>query len=183
MPRVSIAGGSVGGLTAALVLRDAGCDVRVFERSSTALQARGAGIAALDTTLDYLLTRGGFQDTDVCSSTGWIRFLNRDGSVQHEQRHRYRFSSWNTIYRSLLSLLDAGRYVLGTEVTGFAEQDGTVTVSLGPKTGPGTHAGQVSMRPIAGLRRRRRLGRPGPVAARRPSTCPTPGTWPGAAPY
>jgi 2,6-dihydroxypyridine 3-monooxygenase len=131
MPRVSIAGGSVGGLTTALVLRDAGCDVRVFERSSTALQARGAGIAALDTTLDYLLRRGGFQVTEVCSSTGWIRFLNRDGSVQHEQRHRYRFSSWNTIYRSLLSLLDGGRYRLGTEVTGFAEQRGRVTVTLG----------------------------------------------------
>jgi 2,6-dihydroxypyridine 3-monooxygenase len=136
MPRVSIAGGSVGGLTAALVLRDAGCDVQVFERSSTALQARGAGIAALDTTLDYLLKRGGFEATDVCSSTGWIRFLNRDGSVQHEQRHRYRFSSWNTIYRSLLSLLEAGRYQLGTEVTGFAERHGTVTVTLGP----GPHA-------------------------------------------
>ena len=131
MPRVGIAGGSVGGLTTALVLRDAGCDVRVFERSPAALQARGAGIAALDTTLDYLLKRGGFQVTDVCSSTGWIRFLNRDGSVQHEQRHRYRFSSWNTIYRSLLSLLDAGRYQLATEVTGFAEQRGTVTVTLG----------------------------------------------------
>jgi 2,6-dihydroxypyridine 3-monooxygenase len=138
MPRVSIAGGSVGGLTAALVLRDAGCDVQVFERSSTALQARGAGIAALDTTLDYLLKRGGFEVTDVCSSTGWIRFLNRDGSVQHEQRHRYRFSSWNTIYRSLLSLLEAGRYQLGTEVTGFAERHGTVTVTLGP----GPHAGR-----------------------------------------
>lgn len=131
MPRVSIAGGSVGGLTTALVLRDAGCDVRVFERSPAALQARGAGIAALDTTLDYLLKRGGFQVTDVCSATAWIRFLNRDGSVQHEQRHRYRFSSWNTIYRSLLSLLDAGRYQLGAEVTSFAEQRGTVTVTLG----------------------------------------------------
>src|SRR5438132_1223220 len=43
MPRVAITGGSVGGLTAALVLRDAGCDVTVFERSSAALQARGAG--------------------------------------------------------------------------------------------------------------------------------------------
>ena len=140
MPRVSIAGGSVGGLTTALVLRDAGCDVRVFERSSTALQARGAGIAALDTTLDYLLRRGGFQVTDVCSSTGWIRFLNRDGSVQHEQRHRYRFSSWNTIYRSLLSLLDGDRYQLGTEVTGFAERDGTVTVTLGR----GQHTSQLA---------------------------------------
>jgi 2,6-dihydroxypyridine 3-monooxygenase len=142
MPRVSIAGGSVGGLTAALVLRDAGCDVRVFERSPAALQARGAGIAALDTTLDYLLTRGGFQAADVCSSTGWIRFLNRDGSVQHEQRHRYRFSSWNTIYRSLLSLLDADRYQLGTEVTGFAERDGTVTVNLGPDQRTSQHASQ-----------------------------------------
>ena len=102
------------------------------------LQARGAGIAALDTTLDYLLTRGGFGVTDVCSATGWIRFLNRDGTVRHEQRHRYRFSSWNTIYRSLLSLLNAGRYQLGTEVTGFGEQDGTVTVTLGP----GEHASQ-----------------------------------------
>ncbi len=154
----------MGGLTAALVLRDAGCDVRVFERSSTALQARGAGIAALDTTLDYLLTRGGFQAADVCSSTGWIRFLDRDGGVQHEQRHRYRFSSWNTIYRSLLSLLDADRYELGTEVTGFAGQDAAVTVTLsrGTQRWP-AHPG----RP-AGLRRRRRLGRPGPAAARGP---------------
>ena len=59
MPRVIVMGGSVGGLTAALVLRDIGCDVRVFERSSAALQARGAGIAALDATLRYLIERGG----------------------------------------------------------------------------------------------------------------------------
>jgi 2,6-dihydroxypyridine 3-monooxygenase len=89
-------GGSLGGLTTALVLRDTGCDVRVFERSSSALK-RGAGIAALDATLRYLVERGGYQPDDVCSSTGWIRFLNRDGSLRYEQRHRYRFSSWNTI--------------------------------------------------------------------------------------
>jgi 2,6-dihydroxypyridine 3-monooxygenase len=79
MPRVIVMGGSLGGLTAALVLRDAGCDVRVFERSSSALQARGAGIAALDATLRYLVERGGYRPADVCSSTGWIRFFNRDG--------------------------------------------------------------------------------------------------------
>src|SRR5262249_45082165 len=59
MPRVIVVGGSLGGLTAALVLRDTGCDVRVFERSSSALQARGAGIAALDATLRYLIGRAG----------------------------------------------------------------------------------------------------------------------------
>jgi 2,6-dihydroxypyridine 3-monooxygenase len=130
MPRVAVVGGSVGGLTAALVLRDAGCDVRVFERSSAALQARGAGIAALEATLRYLTERGGLATADVCSSTGWIRFLRTDGSVRHEQRHRYLFSSWNTIYRSLLGLLDPGRYLLGREVTGFSLAADTVRVTL-----------------------------------------------------
>jgi 2,6-dihydroxypyridine 3-monooxygenase len=130
MPRVIVVGGSIGGLTAALVLRDAGCDVRVFERSSTALTARGAGIAALDTTLDYLVRHGGLRAGDVCSSTEWIRFLNRDGSVRHEQRHRYLFSSWNTIYRSLLGLFDADRYLLGAEVTDFRQDGETVAVTL-----------------------------------------------------
>ncbi len=130
MPGVIVMGGSLGGLTAALVLRDAGCDVRVFERSSPALQARGAGIAALDATLRYLVERGGYRPEDVCSSTGWIRFLRSDGSIQYEQRHRYRFSSWNTIYRALLPLLYAGRYLLGHEVVAFEQDGGGVSVAL-----------------------------------------------------
>jgi 2,6-dihydroxypyridine 3-monooxygenase len=130
MPRVVVTGGSVGGLTAALVLRDAGCDVTVFERSSAALQARGAGIATLEATLRYLTERGGRQVVDVCSSTNWIRFLRADGSVRHEQRHRYLFSSWNTIYRSLLGLFDPDRYLLGREVTGFSQAADSVRVTL-----------------------------------------------------
>ena len=130
MPRVAVTGGSVGGLTAALVLRDAGCDVTIFERSSAALQARGAGIAALEATLRYLTGRGGRQVADVCSSTGWIRFLRADGSVRHEQEHRCLFSSWNTIYRSLLELFDPDRYLLGREVTGFGQTADSVRVTL-----------------------------------------------------
>ena len=130
MPRVIVMGGSVGGLTAALVLRDAGCEVRVFERSSAALQARGAGIATLDATLRYLTERGGRQRADVCSSTSWIRFLRADGSIEHEQRHRYLFSSWNTIYRSLLELFDPARYLLGSEVTAFGQSADSVRVTL-----------------------------------------------------
>ncbi|MFY9933561.1 MAG: FAD-dependent monooxygenase, partial [Streptosporangiaceae bacterium] len=130
MPAVSVVGGSIGGLTAALVLRDIGCDVRVFERSPTALAARGAGIAALDATLKYLLQRGGLRSQDVCSSTNWIRFLNRDGSVQYEQRHPYRFSSWNTIYRSLLGLFGTGQYQMGAEVTEFEPRGDRVALTL-----------------------------------------------------
>jgi 2,6-dihydroxypyridine 3-monooxygenase len=130
MPSVVIMGGSLGGLTAALVLRDAGCDVRVFERSSSALRARGAGIAVLDTTLRYLTERGGCRAEDVCSGTGWIRFVRADGSIQHEQRHRYRFSSWNTMYRSLLGLFDRDRYLLGSEVVSFDSAADSASVML-----------------------------------------------------
>jgi len=130
MPRVVVLGGSIGGLTAALVLRDAGCDVRVYERSSAALQARGAGIAALDATLRYLTERGGRRRADVCSATNWIRFLRPDGGTLHEQRHRYLFSSWNTIYRSLLEEFDPDRYLLGREVTAFGPAGDQVRVTL-----------------------------------------------------
>ena len=52
-PRVGVVGGSLGGLTAALVLRDLGCDVEVFERSIAELESRGAGIVVLDETIRY----------------------------------------------------------------------------------------------------------------------------------
>ena len=159
MPSVIIMGGSVGGLTAALVLRDAGCEVRVFERSSAALQARGAGIAALEATLRYLTERGGRPRADVCSSTNWIRFLRPDGSILHEQRHQYLFSSWNTIYRSLLELFDPGRYLLGREVTGFRQSGDSVRVTLADGSAPPRR------RRPAGVRRRRELAGPGAAAA------------------
>ncbi|MDT5412780.1 MAG: 2,6-dihydroxypyridine 3-monooxygenase, partial [Mycobacterium sp.] len=44
MNRAVVVGGSLGGLTAALVLRDRGWDVDVLERSAVPLEGRGAGI-------------------------------------------------------------------------------------------------------------------------------------------
>jgi 2,6-dihydroxypyridine 3-monooxygenase len=128
MPTVAVVGGSLGGLTTALVLRDLGCDVTVYERSSATLQARGAGIAVLDETLRYPVERLGIPAEQISSSTEWIRFLERDGGIGHEQRHHYRFSSWNTIYRTLLDALDPGRYLLGREMTTFVSDDDGVSV-------------------------------------------------------
>ena len=44
MARALIIGGSLGGLFAGLLLRQAGWDVTVFERSSGDLASRGVGI-------------------------------------------------------------------------------------------------------------------------------------------
>jgi 2,6-dihydroxypyridine 3-monooxygenase len=128
MPSVAVVGGSLGGLTAALLLRDIGCDVTVFERSRATLQARGAGIAVLPETVRYPVERLGLPVEQITSSTEWIRFLDRDGSVGHEQRHRYRFSSWNTIYGTLLDAFGTEHYRLSRDMTSFADEEGGVSV-------------------------------------------------------
>lgn len=139
LPSVVVVGGSLGGLNAALVLADLGCDVRVLERSASALQARGAGIVALDETLRWFAGRPGVDPESLCSFTSWVRFLDPAGGVVHEREHRNRFSSWNTIYRAMLddfAALAPGRYGLGREVV-HVEPDGdgaVVTEASGATT-------------------------------------------------
>lgn len=129
-PVVAIIGGSLGGLTAACVLRDAGCEVDVFERSAGALQGRGAGIAALEQTLRYPVGRAGVPLENFCSTTDWIRFLHPDGSVRHERGHRYVFSSWNAVYRALMTGFPARRYHLGHEMVSFRDAGAKVEVTF-----------------------------------------------------
>ena len=126
--RVAIAGGSLGGLTAALLLRDLGLDVTVYERSPSELQQRGAGIGFLPASYRYLDERTAVDLDAISVTTGHIRYLARDGSVVHEQEHRYRFSSWNTVYRQLLAAFGSERYLLGREVSVFTQDERAVTV-------------------------------------------------------
>jgi 2,6-dihydroxypyridine 3-monooxygenase len=121
-PRVAVAGGSLGGLFAALLLRDLGCEVDVFERATAELESRGAGIVVLDETLRYFRERTGVDVDRITTSTGFLRYLGRDGSVVYEEPRRYRYSAWHTIYRALLGHLGRGAYHLGREVRGFRQK-------------------------------------------------------------
>ena len=117
--RIAIAGGSIGGLTAACLLRDAGHDVTVFERSSEELQERGAGIGFLEASRRYLVTRADIDIDEISIKTDLIRYLGRSGQVIHEQTHRYHFSSWTTVYRELLEAFGRDRYRLDHEMIGW----------------------------------------------------------------
>ena len=123
-PQVAVVGGSIGGLTAALALRGLGCAVAVYERSSRALEARGAGIGLHPMTVRYFSEHAPLDLDRVTLSVPWLRFLERDGAVSYEEEMNYRFSSWNTIYRSLREALPEGDYHLGRDVVGF-DQDAT----------------------------------------------------------
>jgi 2,6-dihydroxypyridine 3-monooxygenase len=128
--RVAIVGGSLGGLTAGLLLRDLGHDVTIFERSSEELQQRGAGIGFLPDSSRYLVERAGIALDEISTATDLIRYLDRRGGIVHERRHRYRFSSWNTVYRRLLGAFGPDRYCLGHEVVSWRESTDSVTIEL-----------------------------------------------------
>ena len=133
-PQVAIAGGSLGGLTAALLLRDLGCDVDVYERSEAVLTAPGAGIAVLQQTSRYLEERLGMPADSFCSSTNNITFFRADGTIEKSIPHRYHFAAWNTIYRLLHRAFGDERYRMGVEVASFENAPGAVTVNFSDGT-------------------------------------------------
>ena len=71
--KVAVAGGSLGGLTAALLLRDQGHDVTIYERSAHELQQRGAGIGLLPDSSRYLVQRAGWSIDDFATVTHHVR--------------------------------------------------------------------------------------------------------------
>lgn len=126
--RVAVVGGSLGGLTAALLLRDIGFDVTVYERSVHAMEQRGAGLGFLPDASRYFTERCGVDIDAISTSTPVIRYLDRDGSVSHERDFRYHYSSWFTLYGILRDRFGTERYLTGQEATGFDQDDDSVRV-------------------------------------------------------
>lgn len=130
MAQIAIAGGSIGGLTVACLLRDAGHDVTVFERSPTELKDRGAGIVCLEAASRYIAERIGYPIDDFTIKTDYVRYLGRGNDVIFEQAHNYRFSSWTTVYRLLLKSFDQDRYRLSHDVVGWSNDGDGVEVQF-----------------------------------------------------
>ncbi|MCQ3804539.1 MAG: FAD-dependent monooxygenase [bacterium] len=127
-PRVAVMGGSIGGLTAGLLLRDLGCQVDIYERSSEALQDRGAGIILLPHTYRYFDEYSPLDTREVSIAPYWWTFVDRRGQVLSKEPLGSLISSWNTIYRGLLSDFGEDRYHLRKEVTGFSQTEKKVRV-------------------------------------------------------
>ncbi len=126
--RVLVIGGSIGGLTAACLLRDAGHDVEVHERSPHELEQRGAGIGFLRACSRYLAERADINLDDISVTTNEILYLGRDDSALHDAKHTYRFSSWNTVYRQLLGAFGSDRYHLDRHAVEVQSDEQSATV-------------------------------------------------------
>src|SRR5438067_1933075 len=144
MPRVLIAGGGIGGLTAALALLKSGIDVEVYEQAAE-LKEVGAGVqlAANGTRVLYALGVGEELKALSCEAQGkeirlwntgetWKLFDLGPASIE-----RYGFPYF-TVYRpDLLDVLaravrrEKGDAIhLGARCTAFTQEDSGVTLEL-----------------------------------------------------
>ena len=122
--RAAVVGGSIAGLTAALLLRDAGWEVDVFERSAVPLEGRGGGIVGHPATFRYLVARAGLAPAEISVSASRLRYLDAEGDIAYEEKCRYRFTSYDALYRRLLDCFDRSRYHLSQECVGLDDTGG-----------------------------------------------------------
>ena len=130
MTRAAVVGGSLGGLTAGLVLRDQGWDVEVVERSPIPLEGRGAGIVAHPTTVRYLVEQAGKAIDDIGVPASRLRYLDDDGAIVREQPCAYRFASYFELYRGLLDAFGTEHYHLSTELARLDDRGDDVMLSM-----------------------------------------------------
>lgn len=118
MPNVAVVGGSIAGLTAANVLRDAGCDVDVYERSASPLSGFGTGIVVQPELVRYLLERTSTTLDDISVPSSAMRYFDAaTGLKVGDVGAEWRFTAYNAIYQKLLESFGTERYHLGKTLT------------------------------------------------------------------
>ena len=127
--RALVVGGSFAGLTAALLLREQGFEVDVFERTPSYLDGRGGGIVLQPDTVRCIVERPhDFTVEDVSIGSSCTRYLGAGNKIVHEEPASWRFSSWTTMYRVLLDDFGTERYHLGDFAVGVSQDDEGVDV-------------------------------------------------------
>ena len=120
--RAAVVGGSIGGLTSALLLQRLGFDVQIFERTSTPLENRGGGIVLQPETMRWFDEESEQDVADLSTATTRLRYFDQDNRIVHDEPVHWSYISWGVIYRALLSDFGDQGYHLGQNFVGF-DQD------------------------------------------------------------
>jgi 2-polyprenyl-6-methoxyphenol hydroxylase-like FAD-dependent oxidoreductase len=126
-PRALIIGGSVGGLFAAHLLRAAGWEIAVFERSRGDLADRGASIGTTDDLFAVMRRIGLVLDPSIAVTARARICLDRQGAVIHELARASVSSAWARLYRPLRDALPDACYAAGRRLETVEQTPGKVT--------------------------------------------------------
>jgi 2-polyprenyl-6-methoxyphenol hydroxylase-like FAD-dependent oxidoreductase len=127
MARALIIGGSLGGLFAGLMLRRAGWEVTVFERSAGDLASRGVGIGTHAELFAVMRRLGITVDQSIGVPITERVCLGRDGAVVARLPFDKVLSSWTLFYRALRRRLPDACYRPAMQLADVAQDASTVT--------------------------------------------------------
>jgi 2,6-dihydroxypyridine 3-monooxygenase len=119
--RAVVVGGSIGGLTSALLLRKLGFAVDVFERTPELLDQRGGGIVLQPITMKWFDGHSTRRINELSTRSSRLRYLGPGNTVVHDEPVEWRYTSWGTVYRALLSDFGHDHYHLGEFCVGFSQ--------------------------------------------------------------
>lgn len=125
--RAIIIGGSMAGLTAALHLQRRGWAVAVYERSTTPLSGRGAGIVTHPELRAGVEALGLDASREFGVPIAGRSALARDGSLIGEIPYPQISTSWNRLFQILRGAFGEGRYHLGKDLVAFDDDGAQVT--------------------------------------------------------
>lgn len=118
--RAIVVGGSMSGLLAGLMLRRAGWQVDIYERTAEELSGRGAGIVA-QPELIATLQRLGLDTRDLGVSVRMRRIFDSGGRLAVERECPQVLTAWERVYRILRDGFPPRHYHRGRELSGFAQ--------------------------------------------------------------
>lgn len=148
--KVVIIGGSVGGVSTAVALRKAGCDVTVLERAASIVATTGAGLG-LDPETCAALTRLGLRDIfEECSQPipieeyRWIDHASKSAiSLIKNDKHLHRSMHWRDLHRLLIKALPEGAVNFSHKVALLQQSESGVTVTAETPSGDKKYHGDI----------------------------------------
>lgn len=127
MRRALVIGGSLGGLTAAHLLRSTGWDAIVFERNDEELAGRGVGLGTHPQLIAVLRRAGIDFDESMGITPRRAVCLDRSGSIVLERPTARTLSGWSRLYRALRDALPAQDYRLSKRLIRVSQAADRIT--------------------------------------------------------
>lgn len=130
-PHALIIGGSVGGLMAASLLRDAGWTVTIFERTVGDLAGRGAGIGLSEELVQVMRRIGARLEPSMAVVHNAHAWMDENGRIVFEHPTPAVGSAWSRVYRPLRDLVPPEMYRQGMTLERVKENASSVTAIFG----------------------------------------------------
>jgi len=121
--KITIIGGSVGGLVTGISLLKAGFDVNIYERSPSEMRGRGAGLVIQPNLKEFVVDNGISTKSLFGVAAEERQILDINGNVISRYGNDTSFSSWNYLWKQLRDFFPDNRYHYGARVDSVSQDD------------------------------------------------------------